>query len=201
MKIAVVGAGAVGTFYAKMWLAAGHAVTLTYGRDQDKLAQRATSIGADIASPREAVTGADVVLFSVPFETIGDAARKVGTLAGKIVIDPTNPFKPDRSGVVELALGRTAFSLVAEALPQARLVKALHNLGVVQVQDPDPQPAIFVVGSDAEARAVVSCLVIDAGLAPVESDDPEVVALSEAPGRLFTAVLDREMARAALAAR
>jgi len=198
VRIAVIGAGAVGMHYARKWREAGHTVTLAYTRNRDGLAARASEIGAETASPRDAVSDADVVLFSVPFEHIRDAAQQIGPLHDQVVIDSTNPFTPDRSSVVELAPGQTAFSIVAHALPGARLVKALHNLGVVQVEDPHQQPVIFVVSTDAEARSVVSGLVTEAGLVAVESDDSSAVAATEAPGRLFTAPLDATQARAAL---
>jgi len=199
MKIAVIGAGAVGMHYARKWSAAGHSLTLAYTRDLAGLTARATEIGANTATPRQAVADADVVLFSVPFETITDAAEQVGTLSTQIVIDSTNPFVPDRSGVVDLAAGATASSHVAQALPQARLVKALHNLGVVQLEG-SAELATFVISPDAEARKVVTGLVTQAGLVAVESDDPDVVGLTEAPGRLFAVTLDAEQARAALVA-
>jgi hypothetical protein len=44
----------------------------------------------------------------------------------------------------------------------------------------------------------VSGLVSDADLVPVESGDLAAVALTEAPGRLFTAILDADQARSAL---
>jgi predicted dinucleotide-binding enzyme len=198
MHIVVVGAGNVGLFYARKWLATGHTVTLTYSRDDTALAHRAEEIGAQSAPMAEAIASADAVLLSVPFERVEDAVAQGGEWGDKLVIDTTNPFNPDRSGVVELPEGETSFSRIAALLPGVTLVKAFHNLGVAQVEDPEAAPVIFVVGTDAGARTTVSGLVSDADLVPVESGDLAAVALTEAPGRLFTALLDADQARSAL---
>lgn len=184
MRIAIIGAGAVGSHYAARWVDAGHEVVLSYTRDHAALASRAKQLGARAATPADAVTGADVVVFSPPFELIADAAAEVGEVGGAIVIDTTNPFTPDRSGIVELPGGATAFTEVRSVFPRARLVKALHNLAIAQLADAD-RPVAFVAGDDAAARRTVSNLVVDAGLTAFETGGLQTATLSEAPGPLF----------------
>lgn len=199
MKIAVVGAGAVGMLYAEKWVAAGHTVVLSYTRNPDRLPQKAAAIGASAATPREAASVADVVLFCPPYECIDDAADQLGSVAGTVLIDTTNPFNPDRSGLVDLAEGETAFKAVARAIPGARQVKAFHNLAVAQVTDAAvDRPVIFIAGDAEDARQVVSRLVIDAGLTPVETGDLETARLSEAPGPLFMTIMNADDSHAAL---
>lgn len=201
MRLAVVGAGVVGRHYAAAWLSAGHQVVLSFSRDPAALADRAARLGAESAPPREAATGADVVVFSPPFELIADAAAQVGPQPGTIVIDTTNPFTPDRTGIVPLAEGGTAFRAVESAFPGSRVVKALHNLAIAQVEAAgSTAPVGFVAGDDPDARAVVSGLLRDAGLTPVETGDLDSARLSEAPGPLFMNLYTREEAEAALRA-
>lgn len=200
MKIAIIGAGTVGSHYAVRWLAAGHEVVLSYSRDPAVLAARAAHMGACSAVPAAATDGADLVVFSPPFEQVADAAAQAGSLDGMIVVDTTNPFTPDRSGLVDLPDGMAAFDVVRSALPGARLVKALHNLAIAQLAHAGvDRPVAFVASDDAQAREVVSHVIADAGLTPFDTGRLETARLSEAPGPLFMHIYTAQRAREALA--
>jgi predicted dinucleotide-binding enzyme len=62
----------------------------------------AAEIGADaVEDKREAVTGADVVVLAVPSTVIAGLCDRIsGAVGGKIVLDPTDPFLPDLSGLL-----------------------------------------------------------------------------------------------------
>jgi predicted dinucleotide-binding enzyme len=200
MRIAIVGAGAVGMLYAERWVAAGHEVVVSYTRHEDRLAEKAAAVGAGASAPRDAASGADVVLFCPPFECIADAAAQVGPLRGRVVIDTTNPFNPERTGLVELDEGDTAFRAVGRAFPGSVVVKAFHNLAVAQVIDAASRPVVFVAGDDPAARSLAATLVTDARLTSIETGELATAALSEAPGPLFMTVMDADRARVAVAA-
>lgn len=193
MRIGIVGAGNVGRLYSQAWVQRGHDVILSYSRNPDSLAAAAASLGprASTGEVEELVECSDVILFAPPFECIEDAASRLGAAGGKIVIDTTNPFNPARTGLVELG-SATAHDHVAEALPDAVLVKAFHNLSVQQASGAmAAQPAaLFVASENAAATNVVARLVIDAGLLPVATGGRETVSWSEAPGPLFMNVYD-----------
>lgn len=145
-----------------------------------------------VAILREAATDADVVVFSPPFEQIARAAELVGPLADKILVDTTNPFNPERTGLVDLA-GSSSLAIVARHFPGSRLVKALHSLGVDQARAAREAvgPVVaLMAGDDREAMSTVAQLVLDAGLIPVSTGGLDTVKLSEAPGPRFMQVYD-----------
>ena len=61
-------------------------------RDPSKLEPLAPEIGgaASVGTPAEAAEFGEVVVLSVPWDGIGDALERAGTLDGKIIIDTTN---------------------------------------------------------------------------------------------------------------
>jgi predicted dinucleotide-binding enzyme len=203
MKIAILGVGAVGTYYAKYWQKEGHELILSYYRDQAKLESFAATLGENVswASPAEAVKAAELILFCPRFEHIEDAAAKMGDIHDKILIDANNPFNPERTGLAQLPPEQSAASLVAALFPNARHVKALHNLGIQTILDHKPRRlAAFVAGDDAEAVRIVMGLLSQADLDPLATGAFATARFSEFPGPLFGLAFSREEAEAALSA-
>ena len=97
MKIAIIGAGNVGTAVARAAIETGNEVTLT-SADAGKARQVAAQIGAAAAeSNADAVEDADVAVSAVPFTAVGSVAQEIrDAAAGKIVIDATNPVPASR---------------------------------------------------------------------------------------------------------
>src|SRR5262245_52914496 len=100
MKICIVGAGEVGAYYAKYWSKANHELVLTYFRDQSKVESLVSQLGKNVtvSAPQDAAADADVILFCPRFEHIEDAARQIGDIGEATLIDPNNPFNPERTG-------------------------------------------------------------------------------------------------------
>ena len=111
MKFAIIGSGNVGTSVARGVTGAGHDVVVA-DLSEEGLASLASKAPVQTTtSNREAVTGADAVVLAVPFDAVeGIAADLRDDLAGKIVIDVTNPLAPDLSGLS--TNGRSAAELV-----------------------------------------------------------------------------------------
>ena len=192
----VVGAGEVGGFYAERWARAGHAVTLTFARDDAHAAALAERVGAGWQDAATDVRP-DVVLLAVRLEHLAEARRHTGPLTGVVLLDAVNPFLPDRTGLVALD-GRTAADLVRAAWPQVRHVKALHSIGVQRVRDAAGPVAAFVAGDDDGATQVAERLTRDAGLLPVRTGGLATAAWSEPPGPLFSQAWSEAEARARL---
>jgi predicted dinucleotide-binding enzyme len=89
MRIAVIGAGVVGSGLAQVFLAAGHSVVIS-SRHPDRAAKVAAEIGAQtVPSNREAATGADLIVLAVPSTAIAGIADELyGVVEGTIVVDP-----------------------------------------------------------------------------------------------------------------
>jgi hypothetical protein len=178
MDIAIVGAGRIGGGIARQLAAAGHYVTLSFGRDTAKLQALAEQIGGRLGPPSEA----EVVVISVPWAVLPDALAQAGSLAGRIVIDTTNQFgagpKP--------AEGQTAAAFNAARMPGARYTKSFNTLTAAfqaQTAGRDPRVVQWLCGDDAEAKAVVARLIRDAGFEPVDLGGTAGCAVMEAPRR------------------
>src|SRR4051812_42510961 len=116
MRIAIVGPGRIGSNCARQFAKAGHDVVVTFSRDATKLEELAGEIGGSAeADPAAAVTGAEVVVLSVPWRVIDEALEEIGSLDGKIVIDTTNQYGAD--GWIELPGGQTAAQHNAARMP------------------------------------------------------------------------------------
>src|SRR5882724_5544957 len=101
MKISIIGAGNVGTALGSGWFKAGHQITYGVRKPDDEKARGllAAQPQAKVTSNAQASRDADVIVFSTPWVGTEAAIRDCGNLAGKIVIDATNPLKPDFTGL------------------------------------------------------------------------------------------------------
>lgn len=170
MNIAIIGAGNVGGALATKWAKAGHNVTLA-GRDQEKTKAKAEESQARVASPRDAVKGAEVVVFAVPSANLIEAAKNAGDLKGKILIDATNIMGPAARTTESPALA------LAKAVPGAKVVKTF-NTAFAQIHQETAgkkeKPSQVLVGDDADAKDTVKVLIEEAGFEPFDAGGLEL---------------------------
>ncbi len=176
MKIAIVGAGHVGKTYGKLLVQGGHEVILTWSKNAASLARATEEIGhgARHADPAVAVNEAELVLFAPRWEHIEAAVRAAGSWAGKLVVDASNPYNPQRDGYVDLGT-QNASQVVIAALPGARYVKALNTLPVEEGfvtnsagRTGEDRVVLFMSGDDAEAKANVADIISAIGFEPFD---------------------------------
>ena len=174
MKIAIIGTGNVGAALGKRWAEAGHDILFGV---RDKAAPKAAAAlaaagkRARAAGIREAAQGAGIVVLATPFAAAEAALAACGDLAGKIVVDCTNPLAPDLGG---LTIGHTdsAGEAVARWAKWAKVVKALNTTGAGNMLNPrygDESLSMFVCGDDAAAKKQVMELVAELGFEPVDA--------------------------------
>jgi 8-hydroxy-5-deazaflavin:NADPH oxidoreductase len=183
MHIGIIGAGNIGGNIARRLALAGHQVTVSFSRDQTRLAALAAETGASVDQPSRAAA-ADVVVLSVPWGVIDTALAAAGPMDGRIVVDTTNQFGP--GGAMDL--GHTAARHNADRLPGARYTKCFNTLTAgFQAQAAsrtgDARVVQWICGDDTEAKAIVSQLVDDAGYVPVDLGGIDQCAVMEAPRR------------------
>jgi len=184
MEIAVIGAGRIGGNVARRLAIAGHQVSVAFSRDEDGLRALAQEIGARDMAPAAAVTGAEVVVVSVPWGVLPQALEAAGSLDGKVVIDTTNQFG---SGPMPLA-GQTAAAFNASRMPGARYTKSFNTLTsafqAAAADRPAEQKVVqWLCGDDAAAKEIVCDLIEDAGYVPVDLGGTADCAVMEAPRR------------------
>jgi predicted dinucleotide-binding enzyme len=186
MRLAIVGAGRIGSNAARLWSRAGHDVLICFSRHPDQLAARAAELGDHVAaaSPAHAVEHADVVMLAVPWGAIDQALEEVGPLAGKVVLDATNQFgagpKP--------ADGQTVAAFNSARMPGARYVRGFNTLtsgfqAEASNRAGDQRAVLFICGDYPAAKDIVAKLIEDAGFAAVDLGPTANAATMEAPRR------------------
>jgi predicted dinucleotide-binding enzyme len=153
------------------------------GKANVKLGARAPQ-GAEL-SYADAAANADIVVLALPYDAALAAIRSLN-LAGKTVVDMTNPVKADFSG---LSLGHTtsAAEELQKAAPGANVVKAFNTIfaglfGVAPAQTADIP--VFVAGNDEAAVNAVADLARAAGFAVEKTGGLDGARLLEPVGML-----------------
>ena len=168
MKVAIIGAGNVGKALATSFTRAGHEVTIS-ASTPESAREAAAATGATAASSNvAAATDASVVILAVPYVGAGaDVAGQIReAVAGKTVIDVTNPIKPDFSGLATSdSSGAEEFQRL---LPAAHVVKAFNTIFAANQANPTTDIDGYVAGDDAKAKATVMGLVESMGFSPVD---------------------------------
>ena len=170
MRIAIIGTGNIGGALTRLWLAHAHEVVLGV-RSEEKMAEALKAFpGASAALIPEVTATADAVVLAVPWSAVEAVLRETGSLAGKVLIDTTNPLKSDLSELEPLD-GRSAAEVVQQSHPEARVVKAFNSLGASYLGNGRVGNANadgFYCGDDVEAKKLTAVLVAQAGLVPVD---------------------------------
>jgi predicted dinucleotide-binding enzyme len=174
MKVGIIGAGNMGSAFARRLSAAGHDVFIA-SRDIEDARNVATSVGAKVrAVPQQQLAdNVDVLIAATPYQQQADALRASGTLDGKTVVEISNPIKPDMSG---LAVGLTTSGAeeVAKAAQGAKVVKAFNTV-FAQVLGNQPASAsgakvqVFYAGDDDAAKRTVRSLIESMGFEPLDA--------------------------------
>ncbi|WP_125615693.1 NADPH-dependent F420 reductase [Specibacter cremeus] len=166
--ITIIGNGNMARGIATRALAAGRTVEIL-GRDAANARALAADLGATSGTTGQAPAG-DIVVLALPF----DAAKSVVTgygqaLAGKTVVDITNPVNFETFDSLVVAPGSSAAEEIA-ALTPASVVKAFNTTfaGTLVAGETGGQPLdVFIAGDDADATAAVASLVSDGGMRPL----------------------------------
>jgi predicted dinucleotide-binding enzyme len=174
VRIGIIGAGMVGGTLGTRWANAGHEVVWGV-RDPGaaKIAAQCTAAGhgARSATVAAAAAGAEVVVLATPWQAVAEALAACGDLAGRVLLDATNPLKPDLSDLTVPA-GSSGGEEVARLAPGARVVKIFNTVGFNVMADPrfgDRAATMLYCGDDPAAKAVAARLAADLGLEAVDA--------------------------------
>jgi 8-hydroxy-5-deazaflavin:NADPH oxidoreductase len=173
MTVAVIGTGKMGSGLARLLASKGVQVAIG-GRDPAKAAKLAEEIGggAQGGGIAAAVKLADVVILAVWYQKMADTIREAGDLAGKILVDISNPITEDFK---RLAIGHTtsAAEEIQKLAPQAKVVKAFNTVFAellpAEARQSRAPVQVFVAGYDEAAKRAVSEVVAKGGFEPVDS--------------------------------
>jgi 8-hydroxy-5-deazaflavin:NADPH oxidoreductase len=174
--VAIIGTGNIGSGLASNFAAGGQDFLLA-GRDQEAARNVASDLDghAKVVSVDEAIERAGVIVFAVWLDAFEQLIAQYGErLAGKVIVDPTNPVGPDGEGGYRKVIGdqESSGQLLAGLLPAgARLVKAFGTLSAGSLSAAarrDPERAVqFYAADDAAAGELVADLIRAGGYEPV----------------------------------
>ena len=121
-------------------------------------------------SPADAVKTAEAVVNALPWPATRGVLEKLD-LQGKVLLDCTNPLKPDLSGL-EVGTTTSGGELVAGWAKGAKVVKIFNTTGFANMADPSygGEPIeMFYCGDDAEAKHAAAGLARDIGFNPIDA--------------------------------
>lgn len=173
MRLAFVGCGNVGGALADRLQRLGHDVTLASADPSSESVRKALARNPAlaVAPPAAAFAGADAVFLATPYGANAEALAPVASaLAGKVLVDCTNPVGPGLSHAPGGG-ARSGSEAVQALAPGARVVKAFSVYGFEVLEDPSfpGRPAMFLCGDDAAAKADVSTLAGQLGFEPLDA--------------------------------
>jgi len=172
--IAIIGTGNVGAALGQRFAELGH--TIVYGSRTPQRADvqalvAASGSNASATSQREAAQQADIVVLAVPSDIVEVLTPQLGDLAGRVVIDPTNPRAIAADGLRDYAFHDSNAERIQALAPGAFVVKAFSTLGFYTMLDPagaNGPVSIPIAGDDADAKRLVAELTAGIGLHPVD---------------------------------
>jgi predicted dinucleotide-binding enzyme len=175
-RIGILGSGTVGQTLAKGLKQHGYDVRIA-SRTPAKLAEFSKTTGIATGTPGDVAAWAEGVVLAVLGRAAEEALREAGaaSLAGKIVIDTTNPIAEGapEDGVLRYftSPNSSLMEQLQAAFPNARFVKAFNSVGAAKMVNPvyaSGQPAMFFCGDDAAAKADVARIIEQFGWQPLD---------------------------------
>ncbi|MFM0694407.1 NADPH-dependent F420 reductase [Paraburkholderia graminis] len=171
--ISIIGTGGMAAAIGGLAAKAGHIVEVT-SRDTVKARTLAAQIGAGAPTGAfGAAPAGDIVILAVPYSAVLDVVKQYGEgLAGKVLVDITNPVASDHTSFVTPGDSFGAKEITKAAPADAKVVKAFNTqFSHVLAAGPVPGHAldVFIAGDDAQAKARVSAFIESLGLRPMDT--------------------------------
>lgn len=197
MRIGIVGAGNVGGALGAGWARKGHGIVFGVRNPADPKVTAllaSTGGGARAGTVAAAAAFGEVVVLATPWNATEEAVRACGDLSGKVVLDTTNPLKPDLSG---LSVGGddSGGERAARWARGAKVVKIFNTTGFDNMADPrypDGAATMFLCGDDGGAKKTAASLAADLGFDPVDAGPLSAARLLEPLAMLWISLAYRQ---------
>jgi len=153
--LSIIGTGNMGQAIASVAGKGGHTVQLLGENDHNT-----------------AVTG-DIVVLAVPYPAVAAVIAQRGeSLAGKTVVDITNPLDFETFDSLVVSADSSAAAEIAAALPQSRVLKAFNTTfaGTLNAGTVGTLPTtVLIAGDDADAKSALAGVITSGGLNAVDA--------------------------------
>ncbi|MFT4437804.1 NADPH-dependent F420 reductase [Caballeronia sp. 15715] len=171
--ISIIGTGGMASAIGGLAAKAGHIVEVM-SRDAAKARALAERLGSGATTGTFAAAPAgDMVILAVPYSAVLDVVKQYGEkLAGKVLVDITNPVGSDHTSFVTPGDSFGALEIAKAAPADAQVVKAFNTqFSHVLAAGPakDHPLDVFIAGDDAQAKARVSAFVESLRLRPMDT--------------------------------
>jgi predicted dinucleotide-binding enzyme len=169
MKVGIVGSGIVAQTLGKAFITEGNEVMLgSKDPQKDSLKKwENENPGSKTGSFEEAAAFGELLVLATAGHGAMQAvqASKLQNLAGKTVIDVTNPIAPaaPEKGVLKFttSLDSSLMEQLQKIAPKANFVKAFNSVGNTQMYKPsfkEGKPTMFICGNDEAAKKQVTAI-------------------------------------------
>lgn len=160
--VTIIGAGNMGGAISAVAIAGGNTVQLLA---RDAAAAASANGAATPGIVGDAITG-DIVVLALPYSAVAEVlATYAGQLAGKIVVDLTNPVDFATFDSLVVPADSSAAAEIAARLPDSRVLKAFNtnfastlHTGAVGAE----KTAVLIAGDDTAAKSALAAL-LEAG--------------------------------------
>ncbi|MET7665962.1 NAD(P)-binding domain-containing protein [Streptomyces sp. NPDC005373] len=167
-SISIIGTGNMARTIGALAVAGGNTVEVM-GRDHAKATDLAKALG-DGATTGEwgAVPAGDIVIVALLFDSVVPVVAHYGdALAGKVIIEISNPFNATADGLAHRGVTSIAQEAAKVAPASASVVKGFNTIfrHVLEQGRSD----VFIAGDDAQAKAIVEAFIKSLGMRPMDA--------------------------------
>lgn len=166
-RITFIGAGNMARTIGTLAVAGGNTVEIM-ARDQSKADDLAKALGGGATSGKwGAVPAGDIVITALLYAGVVSTVAEYGdALAGKIIVDISNPFNATFDGLAHSEETSIAQEVAEVAPAGAAVVKAFNTIFRNVLEK--GRPHVFIAGDDAQAKAGVAAFIESIGLRPLD---------------------------------
>ena len=169
--VGIIGSGNVGKALAVGFIEKGYKTTLS-SRSEEKRKNLEKEIeNLETDTPQNTAANNDLIVFAVTGREAKKALEDLGVenLAGKTVIDTTNPISD--AGPVNSVLpyfssiNKSLMEELQDLTPEAKFVKCFSCVGAAHMVNPefDSRPTMFICGDDEQAKKEVEHILDEFG--------------------------------------
>jgi predicted dinucleotide-binding enzyme len=164
--ITLIGTGNMARAIGTLAVAAGNTVEVM-GRDRSKADDLATALGGAPTGKWGAVPAGDIVITAVLADGVVPVIAEYGdALAGKVIVDISNPFNATFDGLAHSEETSIAQEVAKVAPASASVVKAFNTIFRNVLEK--GRPNVFIAGDNAQAKAGVAAFIQSLGLRPLD---------------------------------